>query len=96
VPGIFQSGTAAEATDALGWPSGVHWGHCCRAIFPLAHTFVRVCQGLMATRNAAAERITELSANPKSHDLALRNYIKSNRCEGDASLQVRVVFLFRR
>lgn len=40
-------------------------------------------KGLLVTRNGEAERLTELSANPKSHVARLQEYGGRHRAEGD-------------
>ena len=47
-------------------------------------------QGLLVTRNGEAERLTELSANPKSHVARLQEYGARQRAEGDVRACVDV------
>jgi len=43
--------------------------------------------GLLVTKQGEAERLTDLSANPKSHIAKLQDYALRHRAEGEASLQ---------
>lgn len=66
-----------------------------RAAFKASQEFVKeyfdqnpISQlGLLVTKQGEAERLTELSANPKSHIAKLHDYALKNRAEGEASLQ---------